>query len=658
MADRRRLLGLDLPAWYGLLQLAAGAVLAASMFLPVAWWRGLGQGLAPIMLLMLPGAVAAGALFPLANRLVLDDASRSAAGVGRMTALNTVGGILGSLAVGFVLLPHLGLDNGVRVLAACALAAGAAALWLAGVRRVTAVVACLAAVALAYGLPAATGLRLPHAHLAPADRLVDVAEGRGATLAAVRAEDRLQLQIDRLWQGNDRKGHQVMAAHVPALLHGAPRDVLVIGVGVGQTAGRFLMHDVATLDCVDIEPAIFPFIDRNFPGAWLRDPRVTLVPEDGRTFTAHTDRRYDIVSVEVGQVFRPGVDAFYTVEFYREAAALLRPGGLAAQFVSLAFFGEREFAAVVATFLEVFPHAVLWYNTQELLLIGSAEGPPRLDLARIAAGGLPAAVGADLHWSHWGGVEFRLDRPGALLGGFLAGGEQLRRLAAGGGVFSDDRPVLAYATAGVQAAEHREAPLAALIGANLSPFAVVAGDTAAVAPPVLALAQRTRQLNLKDIVADGLLDDALAGRVPDGGPASPQQVMALLQRVVRANPENFHGWYNAGKALLLNRQAAAAVEPLRRAAAMRPDEGLARRDLGLALLQADRAAEALPELQAAVGLRPDDAAVRNYLGAALGATGDLAGAVREFQRSLALEPGDASVRQNLERASRQLRGGS
>ena len=35
------------------------------------------------------------------------------------------------------------------------------------------------------------------------------------------------LLIDRLWQGRDRKNHQIMAAHVPALLHPSPRRVPV-----------------------------------------------------------------------------------------------------------------------------------------------------------------------------------------------------------------------------------------------------------------------------------------------------------------------------------------------------------------------------------------------------------------------------------------------
>jgi len=160
LADRSRLLGLDRASWYGVLQLAAGVALAVLMFLPVAWWRALGTGLAPLALLMLPAAVFSGSLFPLANRLVVDDAARSPADVGRMTALNTLGGILGSLVVGFGILPHLGLHAGVRLVTACALIAGAIAHGLAEGPRLRRAAVIAGALVLATGIPAATGVRL------------------------------------------------------------------------------------------------------------------------------------------------------------------------------------------------------------------------------------------------------------------------------------------------------------------------------------------------------------------------------------------------------------------------------------------------------------------------------------------------------------------
>ena len=47
-----------------------------------------------------------------------------------------------------------------------------------------------------------------------------------------------------MWQGQNRKNHQVLAAHIPALLHPDPKSVLVIGLGTGQTARSFLLHDL------------------------------------------------------------------------------------------------------------------------------------------------------------------------------------------------------------------------------------------------------------------------------------------------------------------------------------------------------------------------------------------------------------------------------
>ena len=86
-------------------------------------------------------------------------------------------------------------------------------------------------------------------------------EGVGSNLAVIRKEHVLQLEIEGWWQGEDQKNHQIMAAHIPMLLHPKPRKVLVVGVGTGQTASRFLMYPVDRLDCVDIEPTIFELFE-------------------------------------------------------------------------------------------------------------------------------------------------------------------------------------------------------------------------------------------------------------------------------------------------------------------------------------------------------------------------------------------------------------
>jgi predicted membrane-bound spermidine synthase len=129
-------------------------------------------------------------------------------------------------------------------------------------------------------------------------------------LAVLRKDGILRLEIDRLWQGHSEKSHQIMAAHIPMVLHPDPQQILVVGVGTGQTPARFLMHDPQRLDCVDIEPAIFEFIHRHFDNHWMDDARVSLIREDGLNYIAHSAARYDIISLELGQIFRPGVPYF------------------------------------------------------------------------------------------------------------------------------------------------------------------------------------------------------------------------------------------------------------------------------------------------------------------------------------------------------------
>lgn len=645
-----RLFDRDLPraAWFGGLQAASALLMLLLMSLPADFWRGLGQGSWPYLVLLLPPAAMSGALFPLAMRMVLDDPRLAAAGVGRMSAINTIGGIAGSLATGFLLLPVLGMAASLRILTLLGVL-GAAAAWLGlGRGRIASRAAAAALVLAAWlAIPPLTGTRLPADLLAPRDKLVDLAEGMSATLAVVRGEDTLNLEINRHWQGQDTKCHQIMAAHVPMLLHPRPRDVMVVGVGTGQTAGRYLMYDIESLECVDIEPEIFPFIAEHFDTAWMDDPRTALIGDDGRSHIAHGDRLYDLISVEVGQVFRPGVDAFYTREFYREAAARLRPGGMVSQFVPLAFLGPDELRGIVATFLEVFPGGVLWYNTAELLLIGTRDGQPRLDAGRLALL-REGPVGEDLRYSQWGGPREWLNDPVNFLGGFLCGTRGLDALAAGGAIYRDDRPVLAYATRDAGVGQGREMPLARLIARHLDPVAEALDRPLDAASAEAAEAFRGR--NLADIAASCRLREAsaAAGRVP------PAELARMIETALRANPRSVLGNRMLGWARAQAGDLDAAEVSYRRALEIDPRDYASRRELAGVLVFQRRNTEARTELMRLLRMRPGDARVLNSLGAVLAAQGDLVQAEKMLAEAVRLAPDDPDARRNLRRVRADL----
>ena len=202
-------------------------------------------------------------------------------------------------------------------------------------------------------------------------------EGVNSFIAVIENNDLFELHIDKQWHGNSKKTQQFMAGHIPSLVHGAPKSVCVVGLGTGQTAQRFLMHNIEQLHLVDPEAELEPLLIRFFNGDWLTEGSVArqrtdieMITADGRNYLAHTGAKYDIVSVEVGKVFQPGVASYYTHEFYQAARQRLNEGGVLSQSIPLEYITLPEFQSAVATFLETFPNSQLWYNTSELLLMG------------------------------------------------------------------------------------------------------------------------------------------------------------------------------------------------------------------------------------------------------------------------------------------------
>ena len=77
-------------------------------------------------------------------------------------------------------------------------------------------------------------------------------------MAVVENNDLYELHIDKQWQGNSN-GHNNCGG-TSLLVHGNPKSVCVVGLGTGQTAQRFLMHDIDELHLIEIEAELEPLL--------------------------------------------------------------------------------------------------------------------------------------------------------------------------------------------------------------------------------------------------------------------------------------------------------------------------------------------------------------------------------------------------------------
>ena len=191
-----------------------------------------------------------GAAFPAAARLVAG-AAHVGRDVGVVAAVNTAGGIAGSLLTGFVLVPRLGLVRSIGALAvAGAVLAGIAVLKSGRAGRRPAALA--GAIVLVVATLAALIAARPARHAAGRESVADgccSTTRRPAARWRSSSNRRAGRSFRRLYvQGVSNSGdapaslrYMRLQALLPLLVHrGEPRSALVVGFGTGITAGALL----------------------------------------------------------------------------------------------------------------------------------------------------------------------------------------------------------------------------------------------------------------------------------------------------------------------------------------------------------------------------------------------------------------------------------
>jgi spermidine synthase len=122
------------------------------------------------------------------------------------------------------------------------------------------------------------------------------------------------------------------AVHFALLEHPAPASLLLIGGGMNGSVAQALRHrSLQRVDYVELDPMIFDLARGCLPNVWASlsaDPRVHVHHLDGRLFLRTTRQKFDVIIVNLPDPQTAQLNRFYTLEFFREAAARLNPSGV------------------------------------------------------------------------------------------------------------------------------------------------------------------------------------------------------------------------------------------------------------------------------------------------------------------------------------------
>ncbi len=408
-------------------------------------WLPAAKFITAMLLLYLPASVA-GMLFPLSIQVLSRQLHRVGTSLGRVYLFNTLASALGTLMVGFVLIPTFGVTHSYLgfLLVHGLIASGLGfhqfrrPLWLVA----TPLLAVLAILGLRlvdrpdlFGDPLlrAEALRM---------ELLEYREATDATFAIYESKangDRLLYINGFVAAANDFMGQYMpMMAHLPLLLHGDPRRVLVIAFGTGSTAGAASLHPIERLDIVDISRE--PFVLAPYFAATnhhvLKDPRTRAIVEDGRNYVEATAESYDIITSEPMPPKFSGMVNFYTRDYYETARRHLNPGGVLCQWLPFHLMSLEDAKMIVRAFLAVFPEAQLWSFRKTGLLIGST-GPVPFDAEAMARRIATSPLREELA---------RLDYPSldSLRERFALDAQGLAIFAQGAPMLTDDTPYMEF----------------------------------------------------------------------------------------------------------------------------------------------------------------------------------------------------------------------
>jgi len=416
-------------------------------------------------LMVLPPAFLLGAAFPVAVRMLGAGQTRLYRPFGHAYAWTAAGNVAGAVAAGAGMIAWFGLQGSLRLLAATSMAAAALALFAVfGLSKTTTVNLAALGVLLAGLLwwnPGWDPLVLTSGVYKQAPLYLGLG-GRGRSLGNVLSNYRLRYYregeqavvsvVDRpnLQDSTHRilaidgkvdassgadMDTQVLSGHLPLLLHGAAREVLIIGLASGVTVGAVARHSrVARISVAEIEPAVVGAARQfaAFNHDALDDPRVRLVLDDGRHFLRVSAERFDVIIAEPSNPWMSGPARLFTREFFEEVRAHLAGGGVFAQWMPLYGVSTALLQAELRTFLRVFPYVELCQVAKgDLLLVGSGAPITRPDMAALA----PQVV-SDLR---------RIGIDGAALAARFVTGEQgLAEWLADGPVNTDDNGLLEF----------------------------------------------------------------------------------------------------------------------------------------------------------------------------------------------------------------------
>ncbi len=199
-------------------------------------------------------------------------------------------------------------------------------------------------------------------------------------------------------------------AHLIMTQHPAPKRVLLIGGGMGGLIREMLKHPIEELDYVELDPALTESIKKYLPPEEkeaLSDKRVKIFHADGRYYVkkAKNKKKYDLIFVNIPDPSTAFLNRFYTAQFFKEGNDILTDNGvLGIEITSAAnYLGEEVgnyTGSLYQTLHSVFPHVIISPGQTNYYFASNSSDTATFDIRTLTNRYVERGVRSDFFSEH------------------------------------------------------------------------------------------------------------------------------------------------------------------------------------------------------------------------------------------------------------------
>ena len=579
--------------------------------------------------------------------------------VGRVYAANTIGGVFGALAAGFLLITAIGVQKAILIIGFLYLLIGAWMFYASGVRtsiKLASIVTLLIFVIVGFRLAPwdsyvfSSGFYVDPQSFLETDRenllanlqrdeILYEKDGISAHVAVRRERDgNINLRINGKADastGADME-NQLLLGHLPLLLHTEAKDILVVGLGSGITLGSVLAHPVDSVDAIEIEEKVVEAAAffNDYSGNALDDPRANIIVADGRNFLLASDKKYDVVTSEPSNPWLSGSSKLFTKEYFELVKKAVKEDGVVLHWINLYSLDVEGLKGVISAFNEVFPHVVAFGMpaSNDLVLIGT-EDPAKFDFPAFSERLKAESVAGDLD-------KVGISDPYEILSYFVLDEEAVGTLVEGTKPNTDDHPFVEFS-----APKFLYSPVATnpwrIIFDSLSPISSILNDPRSSAEKSVLISaaesfRRSRLLTqihfIERNIGEGIEEGEKALAIDGDNPFLAEAVARL--------------YFEVGSSFLNQGEYAQAIESFERSLELKetPESYV---NLGLSHEGLGNISSAREALKAAIEIDDEFEIAYLELGKVLAELGDLNGAIDTYSKVIILNPQNTTALVNL-----------